>query len=44
MSTVRLRRLQSDYEKLQDYTRRHPRVKLLARRVPRRSDISWNTS
>ncbi len=29
MSTVRLRRLQSDYEKLQDYVRRHPRVKLV---------------
>ncbi len=29
MSTVRLRRLQSDYEKLQDYVRRHPRIQLL---------------
>jgi predicted Zn finger-like uncharacterized protein len=30
MSTVRLRRLQADFERLQDYTRRHPRVKLIA--------------
>jgi LSD1 subclass zinc finger protein len=30
MSTVRLRRLQSDYEKLQDYVRRHARVRLVA--------------
>jgi LSD1 subclass zinc finger protein len=29
MSTVRLRRLQADYDKLQDYIRRQPRVKLL---------------
>jgi len=30
VSTVRLRRLQSDFEKLQDYVRRHPRIKLLS--------------
>ena len=29
MSTVRLRRLNADFDKLQDYVRRHPRVKLL---------------
>jgi predicted Zn finger-like uncharacterized protein len=29
MSTVRLRRLQADSEKLQDYVRRHPRVRLV---------------
>ena len=29
MSTVRLRRLTADFNKLQDYVRRHPRVKLL---------------
>jgi LSD1 subclass zinc finger protein len=29
MSTVRLRRLRSDHEKLRDYVRRHPRVKLV---------------
>jgi ubiquitin-protein ligase len=29
MSTVRLRRLRSDHEKLRDYLRRHPRVKLV---------------
>jgi ubiquitin-protein ligase len=29
MSTVRLRRLQSDYERVQDYVRRHPRLQLI---------------
>jgi predicted Zn finger-like uncharacterized protein len=29
MSTVRLRRLKADSEKLQDYVRRHPRVRLV---------------
>lgn len=29
MSTVRLRRLQADYQKLQDYVNRHPRVQLI---------------
>jgi predicted Zn finger-like uncharacterized protein len=29
MSTVRLRRLAADYAKLQDYARRHPRVRLV---------------
>ncbi len=29
MSTVRLRRLQADYDKLLDYVHRHPRVKLV---------------
>jgi ubiquitin-protein ligase len=29
MSTVRLRRLQADYEKLQDYVRRHARITLV---------------
>ncbi|MEX2316808.1 MAG: ubiquitin-conjugating enzyme E2 [Pirellulales bacterium] len=29
MSTVRLRRLAADYAKLQDYVRRHPRVRLV---------------
>src|SRR5262249_15123872 len=29
MTTVRLRRLQADYDRLQDYLRRHPRVKLV---------------
>jgi len=29
MSTVRLRRLQADFAKLQDYVRRHPRVQLV---------------
>lgn len=30
MSTVRLRRLKADYDRLLDYVRRHPRVKLVA--------------
>ncbi len=29
MSTVRLRRLQADYEKMQDYVNRHPRLQLI---------------
>ena len=29
MSTVRLRRLQADYEKLRDYVNRHPRLQLI---------------
>ncbi len=29
MSSVRLRRLQADYEKLRDYAKRHPRVRLI---------------
>ena len=29
MSTVRLRRLQSDYEKVRDYVNRHPRLQLI---------------
>jgi ubiquitin-protein ligase len=29
MSTVRLRRLQSDYERVQDYVKRHPRLQLI---------------
>lgn len=29
MSTVRLKRLQADYEKLQDYVNRHPRLQLI---------------
>ena len=29
MSTVRLRRLQADFEKLSDYARRHPRLRLI---------------
>ncbi len=29
MSTVRLRRLSADYERISDYVRRHPRVKLV---------------
>jgi ubiquitin-protein ligase len=29
MSSVRLRRLQADYQKLQDFVRRHPRVQLV---------------
>jgi predicted Zn finger-like uncharacterized protein len=29
MSTVRLRRLQADYQKLQEYVRQHPRVELI---------------
>src|SRR5947208_8975510 len=29
MSIVRLKRLQADYQKLQDYVRRHPRVRLV---------------
>ncbi len=29
MNAVRLRRLQSDYDKVQDYVRRHPRVQLI---------------
>ena len=29
MSSVRLRRLQADYEKLCDYVRRHPRLQLV---------------
>lgn len=29
MSSVRLRRLQADYEKLRDYVRRHPRLRLV---------------
>ncbi len=30
MSTVRLRRLQADFEKLSDYARRHPRMRLIS--------------
>jgi ubiquitin-protein ligase/ribosomal protein S27E len=30
MSTVRLRRLQADYEKLSDFARRHPRLRLIS--------------
>jgi predicted Zn finger-like uncharacterized protein len=30
MSTLRLRRLTADYEKLQDFVRRHPRLKLVS--------------
>lgn len=30
MSTVRLRRLQADYNNLRDYVKRHPRLKLIA--------------
>ncbi len=30
MSTVRLRRLQADFEKLSDYARRHPRLRLIS--------------
>jgi ubiquitin-protein ligase len=29
MSTVRIRRLQADYEKVKEYTRRHPRLELI---------------
>ncbi|NOX56296.1 MAG: hypothetical protein GXP27_18000 [Planctomycetes bacterium] len=29
MSSVRLRRLQADYEKLRDYVKRHPRLRLI---------------
>ena len=30
MSTLRLRRLAADYEKLQEFVRRHPRLKLVS--------------
>jgi hypothetical protein len=29
MSTVRLRRLQADYDKLQEYVNHHPRLQLI---------------
>ena len=29
MSAMRLRRLQADFEKLSDYVRRHPRLKII---------------
>ena len=43
MSTVRLRRLQADYEKVRDYVNRHPRLQLIQAEGTPPERYHWGT-